>query len=292
VRSNGQASRVARSTPTRFPLQLHALAYNPGTQPPFRAERTGRHALSLANGRESPAAARKARSWGNPGLFDRQRVYGGDAPVITSAREPTSQGYERKLVRAPRLRAPIGDTMTNFTRIPGIRSAAFCAAALVFTTSPALAITASQLGQMTAAQKLQAQKYFNANSLSFSPIFKRYHPGPYWILQERVAFRLTSAQIHEQEQLKNQMAVVTITDGLALRQAYARYARDAAVAHPTVSTMKSDVETIGKAQTRLAWEMVPYHLKAYALLTAAQKSMYPGLAASTWASKQASGSHR
>jgi hypothetical protein len=68
----------------------------------------------------------------------------------------------------------------------------------------------TQLSKMTMAQKHQAQQYFTAHSFEFSPLFKRYHPGPYWILAKTKQFKLTAAQTRQQEDLKNAMAKATI----------------------------------------------------------------------------------
>jgi len=43
--------------------------------------------------------------------------------------------------------------------------------------------------------------------------------------------------------------------------------------------VKQDIEAIGKAQTHLALVMVPYHLKAYAMLNPAQQMLYRKLVA-------------
>ena len=62
-------------------------------------------------------------------------------------------------------------------------------------SSSSFALTTMQLSHMTKEQKMQAQKYFRAHSLGFSQIFKRYHPGPYWILHNAKEFGLTKRML-------------------------------------------------------------------------------------------------
>lgn len=130
------------------------------------------------------------------------------------------------------------------------------------------------LSSMSAEQKKQDQDYFAAHSFEFSSIFKRHHPGPYWILERTKEFQLSSAQIKQQEQLKFGMAKVTIAGNTALKQAYEKYATDAAAIAPSLGVIHQDIEAIGKAQTHLAQVMVPYHLKAYAALNPTQQALY------------------
>lgn len=134
--------------------------------------------------------------------------------------------------------------------------------------------TTTQLSSMSAEQKKQDQDYFAAHSFEFSSIFKRHHPGPYWILEKTKEFQLSSAQIKQQEQLKFGMAKSTIAGNTALKQAYEKYATDAAAIAPSLAVIHQDIEAIGKAQTHLAQVMVPYHLKAYAALNPTQQALY------------------
>lgn len=139
------------------------------------------------------------------------------------------------------------------------------------------------LAQMSPIQKKQEQQYFGAHSFQFPSIFKRYHPGPYWILKNNSAFHLTIMQTLREKKLKYEMAMSTITDNHALQRAYANYAKDSSAAQPSLVAIKDDISQIGKAETQLAWEMIPYHLQGYALLDPTQKSTYTQLAAETWA---------
>ena len=74
------------------------------------------------------------------------------------------------------------------------------------------------------------------------------------------------------------MANETISANTTVKKAYEKYASDAAMAEPSLATLKSDIEAIGEAQTHLALVMIPYHLKSYALLNDSQKSLYKKLA--------------
>lgn len=147
-------------------------------------------------------------------------------------------------------------------------------AGLAFAADSVNTPNAPQLSTMSAAQKKQEQKYFATHSFDFSSIFKRYHPGPYWILQNKQQFKLSPDQIKYQEELKLGMAKSTISGNTALQKAYEKYAADAAAPEPSVTAINQDIEDIGKSQTHLALLMVPYHLKAYSALTPAQQTIY------------------
>lgn len=138
------------------------------------------------------------------------------------------------------------------------------------------------LAQMSAAKKEQAQEYFRAHSFGFTTLFKRYHPGPYWILKNRRTLHLTAGQMKQEQRLKDAMAARTIAEDGDLHKMYNEYARAAAIATPDLTTMNDDITRIGKAQTRLALEMVPYHLDSYSVLSREQKVIYARLAARTW----------
>ena len=139
--------------------------------------------------------------------------------------------------------------------------------------------SATPLSSMSAEQKKQEQEYFASHSFEFPSLFSRLHPGPYWILENAKQFELSSEQIKQQENLKFAMAKSTISGNAALRKAYEKYASDAAAANPSLAVIKKDIEDIGKAQTRLALVMVPYHLQAYSALNPAQQTLYRKLVA-------------
>lgn len=137
------------------------------------------------------------------------------------------------------------------------------------------------LSQMTPTQKKQEQKYFTAHSLDFSAMFKAYHPGPYWILHHDKEFALTSSQKQAETRLKDGMAKATIADNRELKAAYRKYQADGAKKNPSVATLNADIDAVGRAQTRLAKEMIPYHLKSYHILNTRQRGIYTTLAAQT-----------
>ena len=137
----------------------------------------------------------------------------------------------------------------------------------------------SEIARMSPQAKMAAQTYFKAHSFDFHSLFSAYHPGPYWILKNKNDFNLTTAQVKQEEKLKMEMAQRTLEDETALKQAYDTYTTDAARAEPNLQEILSDIEVVGKTQTSLASEMVDYHLKAYALLTAQQKTTYQKLVA-------------
>lgn len=132
----------------------------------------------------------------------------------------------------------------------------------------------TQLSTMSAEQKKQEQQYFASHSFEFSSLFKRHHPGPYWILEKTKELQLSGEQIKQQEDLKNGMAKSTLSGNAVLQKAYEKYASDASATEPALAVIKKDIEAIGKAQTHLALVMVPYHLKAYAALNPAQQTLY------------------
>ena len=70
------------------------------------------------------------------------------------------------------------------------------------------------------------------------------------------------------------MARSTIAGTRRLMAAYKTYATAAAAANSPLGQIQSNIEAVGRAQTGLAWGMVPSHLKSYALLTAQQKQIY------------------
>jgi len=146
--------------------------------------------------------------------------------------------------------------------------------------------TASLLSQMSPAQKHAQQKYFRDHAFSFSRHYGLYHPGPYWILHHKDAFHLSTVQFLRETELKFGMARATIRDNKRLKTAYQVYATDSAVLHPDLARIRSDIEVVGRAQTALAWEMVPYHQKGYALLTPTQRDTYQRLVQSRISKKK------
>jgi hypothetical protein len=135
------------------------------------------------------------------------------------------------------------------------------------------------LTAMSDEQKMQQQKYFTEHSFEFSPYFKKYHPGPHWIIANAKEFELTEEQSRQQKELNDGMAKATIMANKALKAAYQKYEKDAAMDEPVLEVLNNDIEAIGKAQTHLAQVMIPYHLNSYKALNDKQKAVYKKLVA-------------
>ena len=95
-----------------------------------------------------------------------------------------------------------------------------------------------------------------------------------WILRRQKQLKLTGQQIAEEKAFKLGMQRDTGAGIAALRNAYKIYSKDAARANPSISLIKKDIDAVGQAETALGFEMVPYHLKGYEILTPAQKAIY------------------
>ncbi|HVE22067.1 MAG TPA: Spy/CpxP family protein refolding chaperone [Acidocella sp.] len=124
------------------------------------------------------------------------------------------------------------------------------------------------------------QAYFKANSLGFPQIFRTHHPGPGWILARKSQLHLTPTQVTAEQKLAAGMVAAAQASVTRLQAAYAKYHADAAMASPVQETIIADVEAVGRAETRAGLAMVPYHLRAYALLTPEQKATFAELLAS------------
>ncbi|MHB1677952.1 MAG: hypothetical protein ACYCSS_10520 [Sulfuriferula sp.] len=161
--------------------------------------------------------------------------------------------------------------------LSGIISGIISLSAFASQATNSTILSDSDIANMSMANKMQAQLYFKSHSFDFPKIFSAYHPGPYWILKKTHDFNLTDTQVKQEEELKIAMARSTLDDETALKQAYETYTADAAKVDPDMEEIMSDIEVIGKTQTRLASEMVNYHLKGYALLTPGQKKIYQKL---------------
>lgn len=151
-------------------------------------------------------------------------------------------------------------------------------AGLLF-AGPASAHAAGLAMQEPNAHKTETIKYFLAHSLGFAPIFNLYHHSPGWILHRRKQLKLTKTQIAEERKLARGMEKHTGADIAILRKAYKMYSSDAARPDPPLSLIKTDVDRIGRDQTRLGFEMVPYHLKGYGILSPTQRATYAQLEA-------------
>lgn len=129
------------------------------------------------------------------------------------------------------------------------------------------------------ARKTKTIEYFLGHSLGFAPIFNLYHHSPGWILHRRKQLKLTKAQDAEEKHFARGMQKQTGADIAILKQAYKTYAADAARADPPLTLIKRDIARVGRDQTRLALEMVPFHLQGYDILTPPQRATYAKLEA-------------
>ncbi len=135
-----------------------------------------------------------------------------------------------------------------------------------------------RLSALSMAQKRAAQAYFRAHALGFSTYYGLYHPGPYWILQQK-SLHLTSAQRRQETALKDGMARTTLQDNRRLQKAYALYGRLSQESHPDIARLERAIHAVGDDTARLAVEMIPYHHKAYRRLSPAQQRIYATLVA-------------
>ncbi len=126
------------------------------------------------------------------------------------------------------------------------------------------------------------EMFFRQHTFNFPEYFYQFHPGPHWDLVHAKQLRLTPGQIRAEKYLVKGMKRDTIYGITVLRAAYQRYRGDASQETPELGTLIRDVKTIGRAQTYLAYEMMPYHLKGYRLLDNAQKQIYHRLARENW----------
>jgi hypothetical protein len=69
---------------------------------------------------------------------------------------------------------------------------------------------------------------------------------------------------------------------VALKKAYRAYREYAKQPNPSIKVLIHDVQTVGRAQAYLGYEMIPYHIKGYRLLDPAQQVIYHRLAHKNW----------
>ncbi|RZV37217.1 MAG: hypothetical protein EVJ48_09375 [Candidatus Acidulodesulfobacterium acidiphilum] len=145
----------------------------------------------------------------------------------------------------------------------------------IYAIPPSHASTLS--AKKSAAKIAMIRKYFLSHSFDFGPIFYKYHPGPNWYLQHAKSLRLNSSQLVIIKKLDAGMIKDTVMGIKNLKLAYSKYKKDSMEVVPKIKTIINDIKNIGKAQTYLAYEMIPYHLKSYAILTPSQKKIFQGL---------------
>ncbi len=96
------------------------------------------------------------------------------------------------------------------------------------------------------------------------------------------ALHLTAAQISQEKKLVLGMMQGTKRDIMALQKAYRQYRAEARLPSPSIRALDQDVHAVGRAQADLASVMIPYHIKGYRLLDAAQQGLYHHLSAQNW----------
>ncbi len=119
--------------------------------------------------------------------------------------------------------------------------------------------------------------FFKLHSLGFIPIFYKYHPGPMWIVKHAKYLNLTPAQIKQAKILQKGMFQETKSGIKTLKNAINQYRMSAKQTNPSIKGLIEDVKTVGKAETYLGYEMIPFHIKAYRLLNASQKIQFKKL---------------
>jgi hypothetical protein len=158
-----------------------------------------------------------------------------------------------------------------------------CCLALLAASVAMLGSMKAQAGTMTMpvanAGAPSWRTYFRAHSLEFPQIFRARHPGPGWILGHRKQLRLMPSQVVAEQKLAAGMVAAARASVTGLQAAYLRYQADAALARPSQARIIADIKAVGLAQTHVGLAMIPYHFKAYALLTSAQKATFRKLVA-------------
>ncbi|MDA8361646.1 MAG: hypothetical protein M0Z44_06605 [Gammaproteobacteria bacterium] len=149
----------------------------------------------------------------------------------------------------------------------------------------AIAVGGLGLGRAQAADgaaMAKMHRYFVHHSFGFPMNFYRFHPGPHWDLMHASALGLTPTQMQEERRLTMAMMRDTMRGVARLRQAYRRYRVEARLPNPSIRVLVRDVRSVGRAQAYLGYEMIPYHLKGYRVLDAAQRHVYHRLARENW----------
>lgn len=122
------------------------------------------------------------------------------------------------------------------------------------------------------------KKFFMMHSLDFAFNFYIFHPGPYWVFKNAKALKLTPAQALKEKILTKEMMNDTKSGIIVLKRAIIKYRTDAMHKNPGIKKLINDVKAVGKAETYLAYEMIPFHINGYRVLNASQRVMYVKLA--------------
>ena len=144
-----------------------------------------------------------------------------------------------------------------------------------FVSAPAFA--AGDMGDMSDMTK--ALDYFHAHSFDFPQNFRFQHPGPEWFLQHEQDFKYTDKQSAELKKMSRAMFDDMKKYDMETMKAHKKYADDAAAKMPSERELKRDIQKIGVAESDLAYTMIPFHLKSYAMLTPDQKKTFDDLIA-------------
>ena len=158
----------------------------------------------------------------------------------------------------------------------------------VFLSMLIMAISGLAISPVQAAMhkkmQMSGEQYFAHYSLNFKPYFYQYHPGPHWDLVNAKKLHLSPAQIKTEKHLVEGMKSDTMRGVRELKAAYRQYKHDASQASPKIKidVIINDVKAVGRAQTFLGYEMVPYHVKGYRILDHSQRLTYKRLARENW----------
>ncbi len=123
------------------------------------------------------------------------------------------------------------------------------------------------------------KKFFMLHSLDFAFNFYIFHPGPYWVFQNAKALKLTPAQALKEKILTKEMMNDTKAGIKVLKKAIIEYRTYAMHKNPDIKKLINDVKAVGKAETYLAYEMIPFHINGYRVLNTSQRAIYVKLAA-------------
>lgn len=132
---------------------------------------------------------------------------------------------------------------------------------------------------MNKTQKLRSmKKFFMSHSLDFRFNFYIFHPGPFWVYKNSKVLKLTPVQALQEKMLANEMMSETKKGIKTLKKAIARYRDYARRTNPSIKKLIDYAKDVGRAETYLGYEMIPFHIKGYRLLSQSQRIIYLRLA--------------
>lgn len=150
---------------------------------------------------------------------------------------------------------------------------------LVLAATAAASIIPLSAASADSDNMTQAIDYFHAHSFDFPQNFRFQHPGPEWVLKHEADFKLTPKQTAELKKLSKDMFDDMKSYDVKTQEAHDKYAKDGQMKDPSETELRADIDKIGKATDELAYTMIPYHLKSYALLNSEQKKTFDELVA-------------